>query len=584
MQFLFSIAIPCLLLTTTYVFGANDNDDMVYVPLPNDTSPGGKCMDGTMAGYYIRRGAITNTNNSDNNSSSSVFVIYLKGGGACMDKESCDKRSNTSLGSSNFWPDSMIGTKFQSQDCNINPDFCNTTAVYITSDTHRGMNVNPSEEVSFGYYFDGHLNFIAIIEHLVNNYGLGNADYVLLTGGSAGSIGAIFNVDWLAERLQNNAIVKAVPYAGWYSPGALDTDLPIPYPPSDFGHFAREDHGNKYTLINDAGLSPTNNLWKIKEMLSPDCLAALSDDEWWACTSSHFAYKYIKSNIFVVHTQYDKNQIFEGNGAPTSPVNDTELDTVKRYIQMWGEATRQSLQQIIVDDDDDDVFSFPTAHEDGVFSASCITHGTPQSVMIGGYGSMEIIGDWFFERGQLREHYKLIEECTPLEGNEDYVIPCNPSPICAYKSSTNDDDYDDGNISMQKCAQQLMNVECLQSLRPRVDCMTCARDNQGSLQSSGVCSRVLVMSICAFAEKNVIPSGGLLDGEEMDTNITLVDNIGEYDEGVDDNKVGDTELDNTIDSSGGSSGDILSKSTILASTLSALFSVSCFYFSSCKCI
>ena len=62
----------------------------------------------------------------------------------------------------------------------------------------------------------------------MNNYGLGNADHVLLTGGSAGSIGTIFNVDWLAERLQNNAIVKAVPYAGWYSPGALDTDLPIP--------------------------------------------------------------------------------------------------------------------------------------------------------------------------------------------------------------------------------------------------------------------------------------------------------------------------------------------------------------------
>ena len=56
----------------------------------------------------------------------------------------------------------------------------------------------------------------------------------------------------------------------------------------------------------------------------------------------------------------------------------------------------------------------------------------------------------------------------------------------------------------------------------------------------------------------------------------LTISVNTYDEGVDDNEVGDTELDDTIDSSGGSSGDLLSKSTILASTLSALFSVSCF--------
>ena len=308
-------------------------------------------------------------------------------------------------------------------------------------------------------------------------------------------------------------------------------------------------------------------------MLSPDCLAAHSEDEWWACASTHFAYKYIKSNIFVVHTQYDKNQIFEGNGAPTSPANDTELDTVKRYVQMWGEATRQSLQQIIVDDD---VSSFPKTHEDGVFSASCITHGTPQSVTIDGLGSMEIIGDWFFERGQLREHYKLIEECTPLEGNEDYVIPCNQSPVCAYKSSTNDDDGD-GIMSMQKCAQQLMNLGCLQSFRPTMDCSTCARDNRGVLESSDSCSRALVISLCTFAEKNVIPSEGSFDGDAMGTNITLVDVGDDKDkDGADDNKVEEAGLDDTIDSGDGSSCGLLSKSAILVSTLSALLSMSCF--------
>ena len=47
-------------------------------------------------------------------------------------------------------------------------------------------------------------------------------------GGSAGAIGALFNVDWLSNRLPN-ANVKAAPYAGWYTPGALEDDLPEPF-------------------------------------------------------------------------------------------------------------------------------------------------------------------------------------------------------------------------------------------------------------------------------------------------------------------------------------------------------------------
>ena len=83
---------------------------------------------------------------------------------------------------------------------------------YCTGDTHRGTVDEPTEQ-SFGYYFDGLLNFKAIIEHLVDNNGLEGAENVLLTGGSAGAVGALFNVDWLSGRLQD-ATVKTAVYAG----------------------------------------------------------------------------------------------------------------------------------------------------------------------------------------------------------------------------------------------------------------------------------------------------------------------------------------------------------------------------------
>ena len=42
-----------------------------------------------MAGYFIHKGT-----------DPELFVIYLKGGGACYDEDSCTKRAKTALGSS----------------------------------------------------------------------------------------------------------------------------------------------------------------------------------------------------------------------------------------------------------------------------------------------------------------------------------------------------------------------------------------------------------------------------------------------------------------------------------------------------
>ena len=459
----------------------DDDKDMILVKLPESTSPGGRCMDGSMAGYYIREGT-----------DPSLFVIHLKGGGGCRDKEECDKRSTTTLGTSNVWSDTMRGTNFLDQNCDDNPDFCKATAIhvkYCTSDSHRGTNDEPSEE-SFGYYFDGHLNFQAIIEKLIAEKGIGNASNVMLTGGSAGAIGALFNVDWLANRL-SNATVKSVPLAGWYSPGALADDLPAPYPPSDYPNFAAGDKGNPIYDIIQAGESPVD-VWKVKDSLPADCLAAYDDEVgWWICASAHFAYKYIKSSIFMVHTQYDKNQIFSGNQAPQSPVNETELDTVKRYVQFWGNTTRESLQLVINDE-----YVTQKDHTDGVFAASCITHGTPWKVEIDGQTYRELVHDWFFQNGNFDDKYKLIESCDPLEGNEDYVIPCNEARACEYKIISDPDPC--------TCAAQLDLEGCLESFGPKTACISCASENSASLADAG-CIDKFVTAICTYAQNNEIP-------------------------------------------------------------------------------
>ncbi len=99
---------------------AASDPDMFLVDPPESTSPGGRCMDGTMAGYYIREG--TNP---------SPFVIHLKGGGACTTQETCDARINSIVGTSKNWNLDKVGDGFLSQDCDTNPDFCEAAAVHV---------------------------------------------------------------------------------------------------------------------------------------------------------------------------------------------------------------------------------------------------------------------------------------------------------------------------------------------------------------------------------------------------------------------------------------------------------------------
>jgi hypothetical protein len=114
---------------------AAGNMELSLLPSSLPSAKGGRCLDGSMAGFYYRPGT------------ADTFVIYLHGGGACYDEDSCVKRANSALGSSKHWSQTITGgapgsagDEIQSADCSVNPAFCNATAVYVpycTGDTVR---------------------------------------------------------------------------------------------------------------------------------------------------------------------------------------------------------------------------------------------------------------------------------------------------------------------------------------------------------------------------------------------------------------------------------------------------------------
>ena len=291
--------------------------------------------------------------------------------------------------------------------------------------------------------------------------------------------------DWLDFDSTLFSLLK-----GWYFPSALDDDLPEPHNPSDYTRFAAGENGNQLFDIVESG-EEIPDIWGMTDSLSPDCLEAFGDEGFWACSSAHFAYKYIKSSVYVVHTQYDSNQI-AGNLVPQDPADEDELDAVKRYYQMWGNATRQSLQIVV---NDDVLISKP--HPDGVFSASCRTHGTPSDVVINGFFHQQLVRDWFFQDQQFEDQYKLIEECTPLEGDEGYVIPCNTNSACAYKPQPS-------KKTIMTCAKALFQGDCLESFASSSSCLRCARDIQDEL-AGAKCTKNIVTNVCKYVEANGIP-------------------------------------------------------------------------------
>jgi len=487
MKIWFTIPLYNLFVVVLFAFlgtsiEANDDDrDMMYVGLPNDiTAPGGFCMDGSMAGYYIRTGT-----------DSSLFVIHLRGGGGCSTEEDCIKRNGTAKGSSLLWKDSITGDRLLDGNCDTNPDFCDATAVHIpycTGDAHLGNNTEKSDD-TWGLYFDGHANFAAIVEHLIAEYGLGDANDVLLTGGSAGSIGAYFNVDFLADKLGSKTAVKGVPDAGWYNPGSLQGDLPSIFAPSDYDRFVAGEKGNptwdSFQLLN--GTIFPDRL-KLKDLSSTDCLADFAANEWWACSSLHVAYRYIKSPLFNVHSQYDSNQIFSTQGfAPENP-DESEIASVESYIAMWGEATRVSLQQIL----NNETKTFKE-YPDGLFSTSCLSHGT-WGTSIDGQSWLPIVRDWFFDLGQKTQYYRLMETCTVEEG--DLELPCNAAEYCSFEPKPT--------LPTKKvCAKKMFELECAESYGNNAECLNCAKRERKKLVEAG-CNTNLVKKVCKYAESNEV--------------------------------------------------------------------------------
>ena len=154
-----------------------------------------KCMDGTPAAYYV---------SSESKSDGAKFVVFTsRVAGRCVDAKACAAKITSSLGSSKYFSEMLAGYQLASGDASENPLLFNWTRVFVpycSQDLHSGRRTDASN-VTFGYYFSGHLIFASIIDDLIKTRSLDKATDVVLSGGSAGGIGTWINVDCLAKKV-----------------------------------------------------------------------------------------------------------------------------------------------------------------------------------------------------------------------------------------------------------------------------------------------------------------------------------------------------------------------------------------------
>lgn len=167
-----------------------------------------RCNDGTPFGFSLQLSP---------SGQSREWVVYLEGGGFCDDNAlNCATRGEklSSTPKTDDRSDAVIEqTGIFNRNASRNPTFYDANiafAHYCSSDGWSGATAEkrPTQADPSGWYFSGRLNVRAMIEILIQRYGLDDADpqtRVLFAGSSAGGIGVEVNADTLAILLPRAA-------------------------------------------------------------------------------------------------------------------------------------------------------------------------------------------------------------------------------------------------------------------------------------------------------------------------------------------------------------------------------------------
>ena len=295
-------------------FISNSKGDDGFNLIKFDTDSSAVCLDGTPGGYYYRKG-------TDN-----VWLIEAEGGGWCVSLSDCLARSKTDLGSSSKWaPTGCPGMDggsngMFSNDCTINPYFCNSHGVHMNYCDGGSFASNLESPILYNgtsLYFQGRSILDETLSALLN-LGMNEASLVVLKGCSAGGLATILHADYVSAFIKKNvpnAITVAVPDAGFFM-----------------------DHNNtlgnpSYTPLYE-WVAETMN---VSTSVNNACVSFYPPEEQWRCFMAQYVAPFVTTPMFLAQDTMDSWQMTNIYQLPCNPYhgsgncNASELDLVRQY-------------------------------------------------------------------------------------------------------------------------------------------------------------------------------------------------------------------------------------------------------------
>ena len=314
------------------------------------------------------------------------WVIFLQGGGECANADSCAAAAKSDLGSSKYFAPSIEFDEgeFYASGLPSNP-FASWNRVdipYCSQDLYSGTRESTSPE-TFGLYFSGHHIFEAVLQTLKTQYGLGAATEVILTGASAGGIGAWINTNSLVTSfVPAGCRVTVAPIAGMYF---------FAYPYAGVNH-------TESTLVDFRESAWPGNVALWQSYIDPACAAGLGERAY-GCMLSNYSFPYIKAAAFITEAQTDQVQLEAHDWLPGPDHQDApEL----AYMAAWRDNMTQAIGQA----------ASTTA---GWFNPACYIHTSfsPTSPTIGGDTYLSAFTRWYFGGETVRLADSCGGTCNP---------------------------------------------------------------------------------------------------------------------------------------------------------------------------
>jgi len=331
-----------------------------------------KCLDGTPALYYHRKGTGSGANK---------WFLHQQGGGWCYDLNGCVGRSKGSLGSTKAdKPTSSLNGGYFSTDPNQNPLMYNWNAVelrYCDGASLSGDKETPTVVGGTTLHFRGRAILDAEIKSLLNDRGMDKATDVVVSGCSAGGLATFLHCDhWaaaIANATKSAAKVVCMPDSGFF----LDEDRAPTY-------------GSKMRNVYNFQQSSAAGL-------NEACVAAhksTGDPE--KCIFAQWTSAHIKTPTFPLQSVYDSWQTGNvmGNG---------DAKTQNEF----GKNVTSLVHQL-----------FLTQPQHGIFLDSCHHHcGAWNGPVIDGFNSSFALQEW----------YNKGSAALPNKGlfDQNKVFPCD---------------------------------------------------------------------------------------------------------------------------------------------------------------